>query len=138
MPNDDDGSLEPASLPRGGEVTSLLLAWRSGDNDALDELMAIVYRQLHLLAAGYMSRERPDHTLSATALVHEAYLKIFPADVPLQDRAGFLALAASMMRRILIDRARSLNRVKRGSGGQKLPLVMPSKRGLQRWRRMRR
>jgi RNA polymerase sigma factor (TIGR02999 family) len=123
MPNYQNSS-EPTSLSRsGGEVTSLLLAWRSGDKSALDELMVIVYRQLHRLAAGYMSRERPDHTLSATALVHEAYLKLFSADVPIQDRAHLLALAASMMRRILIDRARSLNRVKRGSGSLKLPLL---------------
>jgi len=107
----------------GGEVTSLLIAWRSGEKAALDELMAIVYRQLHRLAAGYMNRERLDHTLSATALVHEVYLRICSADLQLQDRAHLLAVAASMMRRILIDRARNLNRVKRGSGSQKSPLV---------------
>jgi len=123
MPNYQN-SFEPAFLSRsGGEVTSLLLAWRSGDSDALGELMTIVYRQLHRLAAGYMSRERPDHTLSSTALVHEAYLRIFSADVQLHDRAHFLAVAASMMRRILIDQARSRKRIKRGSGSQKLPLV---------------
>lgn len=120
----DDDTLEQVSRSRTGtDVTSLLLAWRSGDREALDELMAVVYRQLHVLAAGYMSRERPDHTLSATALVHEVYLKLLSADVHLQDRAHFLAVAASMMRRILIDRARSVQRIKRGSGAQKLSLV---------------
>jgi RNA polymerase sigma factor (TIGR02999 family) len=105
MPNYQN-AFEPAFFScGGGEVTSLLLAWRSGDSDALDELMAIVYRQLHRLAAGYMSRERPDHSLSSTALVHEAYLRMFSADVQLHDRAHFLAVAASTMRRILIDRA---------------------------------
>ncbi len=112
------------STSSSGEATSLLLAWRSGDKNALDELMSIVYRQLRMLAAGYMRLERPDHTLSATALVHEAYLKIFSADVQLQDRAHFLAIAASTMRRILIDRARSRKRIKRGSASHKVPLVM--------------
>jgi RNA polymerase sigma factor (TIGR02999 family) len=121
MKNDDSFEQPPPSHA-GTDVTSLLLAWRSGDRDALDGLMAVVYRQLHLLAVGYMSRERPDHTLSATALVHEVYLKLLSADMDLQDRAHFLAVAASIMRRILIDRARSLHRVKRGSGGQKLSL----------------
>jgi len=120
---DNNDSLEQISLTHNGtDVTSLLLAWRSGDRDALDGLMAVVYRQLHMLAVGYMSRERPDHTLSATALVHEVYLKLLSANVDLQDRAHFLAVAASIMRRILIDRARSIQRVKHGSGGQKLSL----------------
>jgi len=122
MKNDD--SVEQIPMSRTGtEVTSLLLAWRSGDREALDELMAVVYRQLHVLATSYMNRERPDHTLSATALVHEVYIKLLSADVHLQDRAHFLAVAASIMRRILIDRARSLQRIKRGSGAQKLSLV---------------
>lgn len=121
MKNDD--SLEPIPLSlTSTNVTSLLLAWRSGDRDALDGLIAVVYRQLHVLAVGYMSRERPDHTLSATALVHEVYLKLLSANMHLQDRAHFLAVSASIMRRILIDRARSMQRVKRGSGGQKLSL----------------
>ena len=120
---DNNDSLEQISLTHNGtDVTSLLLAWRSGDRDALDGLMAVVYRQLHMLAVGYMSRERPDHTLSATALVHEVYLKLLSANVHLQDRAHFLAVSASIMRRILIDRARGMQRVKRGSGGQKLSL----------------
>jgi RNA polymerase sigma factor (TIGR02999 family) len=121
MKNDDSFEQVPPSHA-GTDVTSFLLAWRSGDRDALDGLMAIVYRQLHVLAVGYMSRERPDHTLSATALVHEVYLKLLSANMDLQDRAHFLAVAASIMRRILIDRARSMHRVKRGSGGQKLSL----------------
>jgi RNA polymerase sigma factor (TIGR02999 family) len=124
MLKNNEDSLEQVPLsPTGSDVTSLLVAWRSGDRDALDELMAVVYRQLHVLAASYMSRERPDHTLSATALVHEMYLKLLSADVHLQDRAHFLAVAASIMRRILIDRARGLQRIKRGSGAQKLSLV---------------
>jgi len=121
MKNDD--SLEQIPLSHTNtDVTSLLLAWRSGDRADLDGLMAVVYRQLHVLAVGYMSRERPDHTLSATALVHEVYLKLLSANVHLQDRAHFLAVSASIMRRILIDRARGMQRVKRGSGGQKLSL----------------
>lgn len=120
---DEDLPLSLSLSHNGTDVTSLLLAWRSGDKGALDDLIALVYRQLHALALGYMSRERLDHTLSATALVHEVYLRLLSADVQLQDRAHFLAVAASMMRRILIDRARSLQRAKRGSGAQKLSLV---------------
>jgi RNA polymerase sigma factor (TIGR02999 family) len=124
MPMKNDESVEPIPPSHSrADVTSLLLAWRAGDRAALDELMAVVYRQLHVLAAGYMSRERPDHTLSATALVHEMYLRLLSAEVHLQDRAHFLAVAASIMRRILIDRARGLQRVKRGSGAEKLSLA---------------
>ncbi|HZL27819.1 MAG TPA: ECF-type sigma factor [Acidobacteriaceae bacterium] len=82
--------------------------------------MGLVYGQLHLLAQQYMRQERPDHTLRATALVHEAYLRLVSVDVGWKDRAHFLAVAAITMRRILIDHARSVQRVKRGSGEQKL------------------
>ena len=95
-------------------VTSLLRQWSGGDVVARDELFPLVYRQLHDLAAGCMRRERPEHTLRATALVHEAFLRLANADVEVEDRVQFYAVAARVMRRILVDHARSLNSEKRG------------------------
>ncbi len=117
----------PLSLPsvrEGHDITVLLAAWRTGDRRALDLVMGIVYRQLHSLASSYMSRERQGHTLSATALVHEAYLRLMASDIELADRAHFLAVAATTMRRILIDRARSLRSIRHGSGAVKLTLAV--------------
>jgi len=104
------------------EVTQLLISWRRGDPAALDQLMPIVYDELHRLAERYMSRERPDHTLQATALVHEAYLRLVTMDVSWQDRAHFFAVAAQLMRRILVDHARSRQYAKRGGGARKVSL----------------
>jgi RNA polymerase sigma factor (TIGR02999 family) len=95
-------------------VTALLRAWRAGDRGALDRLIPLVHDELHRLALGYMRGERPDHTLQATALVNEAYLKLVRADVDWRDRAHFFAVAATTMRRILVDHARTKGRVKRG------------------------
>lgn len=94
-------------------VTALLLAWRSGDRDALTQLMQLVHTELHGLAQRYMRGERQDHTLQATALVNEAYLRLVDADVDWKDRAHFFAVAATTMRRILVDHARALGRHKR-------------------------
>jgi RNA polymerase sigma factor (TIGR02999 family) len=94
-------------------VTALLHAWRSGDQDALAQLMGLVHEELHRLAQRYMRGERQDHTLQATALVNEAYLRLVDADVAWKDRAHFFAVAATTMRRILVDHARSLGRQKR-------------------------
>ncbi len=102
------------------EVTRLLQAWRSGDSGAMDQLMPLVYAQLRRIAAHYMRQERPDHTLRATALVHEAYLKLLATDVVWEDRIHFLSIAAITMRRILVDHARTNRRVKRGSGARKV------------------
>jgi RNA polymerase sigma factor (TIGR02999 family) len=107
-------------------ITGLLSAWRAGDSAALDALMPMVYEQLRTIAARYMRRERSDHTLRPTALVNEAYLRLLSADVPWQDRAHFMAIAALTMRRILVDHAKSLHRGKRGGGALKLPLDDPS------------
>lgn len=104
------------------QVTQLLHAWRAGDGAAFDELMPIVYSQLRSIAARYMRQERVDHTLRSTALVNEAYLRLLEINVSWQDRAHFTAIAALTMRRILVDHAKSLRRVKRGSGAVKLPL----------------
>jgi RNA polymerase sigma factor (TIGR02999 family) len=98
------------------EVTSLLLAWKSGDEAALNRLMPLVYDELHRLARRYMAAEQTGHPLQTTALVHEVYLRLVDANtVDWQDRAHFYAICARLMRRILIDFARSRNYQKRGA-----------------------
>jgi RNA polymerase sigma factor (TIGR02999 family) len=105
------------------EVTQLLLAWTDGDKQALEALMPIVYRELHRLARRYMAGERVQHTLQASALVNEAYLKLIDVDrVQWQNRAHFFGVSAQMMRRILVDFARSRNYQKRGGGAQQVTL----------------
>jgi RNA polymerase sigma factor (TIGR02999 family) len=88
------------------EVTQLLVSWRNGDQLARDELMPLVYQELHQLAHQYMSRERPGHTLQTSALVNEAFLRLADQrDVQWQNRAHFIGIAGQMMRRILVDSA---------------------------------
>jgi len=97
-----------------GAVTGLLQAWAEGDLQARDRLMPLVYEELRRLAAAYLRRERTDHTLQPTALVHEAYLRLIGQQrVAWQNRAHFFGIAAQMMRRILVDHARSRRRGKR-------------------------
>jgi RNA polymerase sigma factor (TIGR02999 family) len=97
------------------EITGLLKAWGNGDPTALDRLTPIVYEQLRRLARSYMRNERPDHTLQATALVNEAFVRLVDAqDVSWKDRAHFLAVCARTMRRILVDAARARGARKRG------------------------
>jgi RNA polymerase sigma factor (TIGR02999 family) len=103
-------------------VTQLLQQWGAGDKQALDQLMPIAYDQLHKLASNCLRSERPDHTLRATALVHEAYLRLVQADVDWQDRVHFYAVSARILRRILVDHAKSRNRHKRGGEYQQIPL----------------
>ena len=109
--------------PTPSEVTRLLKEWGKGDTSARDQLIAIVYSELRAIAARYLRRERQDHTLQPTALVNEAYLRLIDQkQVEWQNRAHFLGVAAKMMRRILVDHARTHNRVKRGSGAQRVSL----------------
>src|SRR5271154_4687111 len=96
--------------------TQLLTEWRSGQPQALDRLTPLVYDELRRLARGYMRAERGSHTLQATAVVHEAFLRLVQANVTLQDRAHFFALASRLMRRVLVDHAKSRSRVKRNAG----------------------
>jgi RNA polymerase sigma factor (TIGR02999 family) len=104
-------------------MTDLLAAWSDGDREALDRLLPLVERELHNLAHRYMSRERQDHTLQTTALVNEAYLKLVgQTRVRWQNRAHFFAIAAQIMRRILIDHSRTRRYQKRGGGAPELPL----------------
>lgn len=96
------------------DVTRLLHRWREGDPDALDALTPLLYAELRRLASGQLSRERRNHTLQATEVVHEAFVRLIGTDVPWQDRAHFLAVAARTMRRLLVDHARARGREKRG------------------------
>jgi RNA polymerase sigma factor (TIGR02999 family) len=101
----------------------LLQDWSIGNREALDKLLPLVYDELRRLAHSYLTRERPDHTLQTTALVHEAYLKLIDQhSVNWQNRAQFFAISAQAMRRILLDNARRHTAAKRGSGGQKVSL----------------
>jgi RNA polymerase sigma-70 factor (ECF subfamily) len=110
----------PTAAP---EVTKLLVDWGNGDQAALEEVMPLVYKELRRLAHHYLKRERPGHTLMTTDLVHEAYLKLVNQHgVRWQNRAHFFGIAAQLMRRILVDRARHRGRTKRGGGARTVPL----------------
>ena len=110
-------------MTSAGQVTQLLKSWSQGDERAFEKLTPMVYGELRRLARLRMSRERPDHTLQVTALVHEAYLRLVDArDVDWQDRAHFFAISAQMMRRILVDAARARHFQKREGVACKVPL----------------
>jgi len=104
-------------------VTELLADWSEGDQEALNKLIPLVYDELHKLASRYLRRERPDHTLQTTAVVHEAYLKLVnQRDANFENRLHFFAVAAQIMRRILVDYARRHHASKRGGDLYKLSL----------------
>jgi RNA polymerase sigma factor (TIGR02999 family) len=104
-------------MDQAGEVTELLVAWSAGDETARDTLIPLVYDELRKLARRSMRRERPDHTLQTTALVNEAYIRLAgQREVKWRERAHFFAIAAEMMRRILVDHARRRQYGKRGGG----------------------
>jgi len=112
----------PSTSPR--EVTQLLVAWSEGDKVALEQLMPLVYDELHRLAHRYMGRERPGHTLQTSELVNEAYLRLIDQrEVHWQNRAHFFAICAQLMRRILVDHARSRTSAKRGGGAPQVSLA---------------
>src|SRR5271155_3296783 len=100
--------------------TQLLTEWRSGHPQALERLTPMVYEELRRLARSYMRAERGSHTLQATAVVHEAFLRLIQANVELQDRGHFFALASRLMRRVLVDHAKSRSRTKRDAGIREL------------------
>lgn len=113
---DDDPILEP-------DVTTLLARATGGDEQAANELLPLVYRQLRAIAQGRMAGENPAHTLQATALVNEVFLKLFGnRKLPWHNRAHFYATAAEAMRRVLLDHAKAKGRKKRGGTGKKMPL----------------
>lgn len=112
--------MDPAPSP---EITTLLRAWRGGDEQARDQLVPVVYPELRRLARRYMRHERPGHTLQTTALVNEAYLRLVDVNgVSWQDRAHFFAVSAQIMRRILVDAARARVTAKRGAGAPRVNL----------------
>ena len=112
---------EPEKNPQG--ITQLLREWSEGDRTALDQLLPLVYDELHRQASRYRRRERPDHTLQTTALIHEAYLKLIDQrKVQWQSRSHFFAIASMAMRRVLVNYAKTRNREKRGGGELKLTL----------------
>jgi RNA polymerase sigma factor (TIGR02999 family) len=118
-----DDRLNPAGEGRR-EVTQLLHAWRQGDQGAFEELVPLLYRELHRIAERYMRGERQGHTLQATALVNEAYLRLLGSSkVHWQNRAHFLAVSAQLMRRILVDFARSRRYQKRGGDLQRVSIT---------------
>jgi RNA polymerase sigma factor (TIGR02999 family) len=104
------------------QVSPLLRAWHAGDEGALEQLMPLVYEELHRLARRYLRSERTDHTLQTTALLHEAYLRLAGTDIDWDGRVHFLAVAAQTMRRILVDHGRARNREKRGGGAVRITL----------------
>jgi RNA polymerase sigma factor (TIGR02999 family) len=118
----------PRSAPN--QLTELLRRWREGDHAALDSLMPLVYEELRRVAHNYLRRERLDHTLQSTAVVHEAYLRLVEGSVEVQNREHFFAVSAQLMRQILVDYARRHRSLKR-DGGYKLALdealELPSK-----------
>src|SRR5436305_13857760 len=104
-------------------ITQLLVEWGNGDQEALDRLAPLVYEELRRMARTYLRGERPDHTLQATALVHEAYLRLVDQhSVSWHNRAHFFGIASQMMRRILVNHATARATAKRGGGAQKLAL----------------
>jgi len=120
-----------SELPPGGcamessahQITQLLQAWSDGDGSALERLVPLVYQELHRLAHHYMARERPGHTLQTSALLNEAYLRLVDSPKPSwQNRAHFFAVSAQVMRRILVDWARSRQALKRGGEARPLEL----------------
>jgi len=105
------------------DVTGLLVKWGQGDKGVLDQLLPAVYDELHRMAARYLRRERPDHTLQPTALINEAYLRLVDKNsVTWENRAHFFGIAANVMRRILVDHARGHQAAKRGGSAIKVPL----------------
>ena len=111
------------SANKAQAITGMLRAWGEGRQEALDALMPLVYEELRAQASRYLRRERRDHTLQTTALIHEAYLKLIDQRaVNWQNRAHFFGIAAQAMRRILVDYARERHREKRGGAAENLPL----------------
>ncbi len=121
---------EPAIEQPGSPVTELLIRWAEGETEAWEELAPLVYEELRSIAHRQMGREAPGHLLQTTALIHEAYLRLIDAEVDWQGRTHFYAVAARLMRRVLVDFARARNTAKRGGEWLHLPLeesLLPAK-----------
>lgn len=122
MTDEPSGLSQPGSDPRPPDVTQLLIDWRDGRREALDELMPLVYAELRRLASSALNKEASGHTLQTTALVHEAYVRLVGADVNWEGSGHFMRVAARAMRRILVDHARKRRSQKRGSGATPVSL----------------
>lgn len=109
-------------MTRQAQVTQLLNAWRSGRPEAMEQVIPIVYDELHRLAVGYMNRDASGHTLQATALINEAYCRLEGVKVPLASRSHFIGICARLMRQILVDHARAKRSKKRGGDAIVLPI----------------
>jgi RNA polymerase sigma factor (TIGR02999 family) len=110
-------------MPEAGDITRLLRDWKEGDKEAFEALLPLVYPDLKRIASGYLRRERPDHTLQATGLVHELYLRLSnQREAKWEDRAHFFTFTAKIMRMILADHARRNQREKRGGKREQVPL----------------
>jgi len=113
----------PKSVPKTQNITAMLQEWNDGNREALDTLLPVVYEELRRQAHRYIKRERKNHTLQTTALIHEAYLKLLEQrNVECDSRTHFFAIAANLMRQILVDYARTKGSLKRGGTAGKLPL----------------
>ena len=111
------------STPPTPDITRLLVDWSEGRREALDQLMPAIHQELHKIAGSYLRRERADHTLQPTALIHEAYLRLVGPNVPsFRSRTHFYGIAAHVMRQILVEHARARGAAKRGGGGRKVSL----------------
>lgn len=111
------------SSSQAQEITKLLHDWSQGDQDALAQLIPVVYRELRKLASSYLRAERAEHTLQPTALIHEAYLRLVAQEFPeWKNRAHFYGVAAQLMRQILVEHARARVALKRGGAGEKVSL----------------
>lgn len=120
MPEGDDGGIRDSAPDT--QVTRLLLAWKDGEQEAFDDLIPLVYDELHVLASRSLRGEAAGHTLRTTALVHEAYVRLVGADVDWHGSRHFMRVAARAMRRVLVDHARKRASKKRGSGASPLSL----------------
>jgi RNA polymerase sigma factor (TIGR02999 family) len=123
MPTSDSFDKDNGGEQDSGQVTLLLRAMRQGDAQAAEALLPLVYKELHRLASSYMRRERPEHTLQPTALIHEAYLRLAQEDVDWKNREHFIGVAAHTMRRVLVDYARAHNAEMRGGAAQRVELA---------------
>src|SRR6266852_6421194 len=118
---DNNGPIDNSPVGEG-EVTRLLGEIGRGQSQAVNDLLPLVYDELHRLARSYFRRERGEHTLQPTALVHEAYIRLVDQRAPMESRGHFMAVAATQMRRVLLDYARKHRAARRGGGGQKVLL----------------
>lgn len=124
---------EPGPDPDQADITGLLRRWSSGDEEAFERLLPLVYDDLRAIAHHRLESERAEHTLQTTALVHEAYLRLVDADdIDWNDRAHFFAIASKLVRRVLVEHARRRNAAKRGGGATRVQLT-PASAGADPW-----